>query len=131
MISQPSIIFFDGYCNLCSKAVQFILPRDREGYFNLAPLSGTTAEKHLTTEQRTNGKSLIVLDQGAIYTQSDAAFQIAAQLKNWRWIRMFRILPKGVRDCMYRLIAKNRYRIFGKQATCFVPKSEWTDRFLP
>ena len=131
MTNQYSIIFFDGYCNLCSGAVQFILPRDREGYFWLAPLSGITAEKHLTTEQRTNGKSLIVMDQGVLYTKSDAAFCIAAHLKNWRWIRMFRILPKGVRDLIYDSIARNRYRIFGKRTTCFLPKTEWNERFLP
>ena len=129
-LKQPTI-FFDGHCNLCSRAVQFILPRDRLGYFKLAPLSGETANKHLPNELIENANSIIVLNNGQLFTKSEAAFEIAGYLNGWKWIRVFRILPKGVSNMLYNFIARNRYRVFGKRTTCFLPSADWANRFLP
>lgn len=129
-LNQPTI-FFDGHCNLCSRAVQFILPRDRSGYFKLAPLSGVTAKNNLPKELVETANSIIVFNNEQLFLKSDAAFEIALHLKGWSWIRIFRILPKGVSNALYNLIARNRYRFFGKRDTCYLPKQEWTDRFLP
>ncbi|GGJ40199.1 hypothetical protein GCM10008938_27820 [Deinococcus roseus] len=75
--------------------------------------------------------SIILIDQGRVYAQSDAALHIAAHLK-WPYalLGMFRIVPRPIRDAVYDWIARNRYRWFGKQDQCMLPRPEWKSRFL-
>ena len=127
------IVLFDGVCNLCSTSVQFILQRDPVGRFRFASLQSDLAQR-LLTEQGLDPKALdsvVVIDGDRLYRESDAALRIARDLKGaWKALTVFRVIPRPVRDWAYRLIARNRYRWFGKSETCWLPTPELRGRFL-
>ena len=131
MSETRSIIFFDGYCNLCNGAVQFILPRDIQSYFYLAPLSGSTAsdllKKYPLPEQP---DSILLWENNQWFAKSSAALRIAKHLKGWRWVYAFRVIPTPLRDFFYDLIARSRFSIWGRSESCYLPRPEWTSRFL-
>ena len=125
------IIFFDGVCNLCNGAVQFIIKRDPKAKFKFAPLQSTQAEQILTEELRDTLDSIVFYDKGKEYTKSTAALHIAKELSGpWRLFLVFKILPKRFRDWVYDLIAKKRYKWFGKRDSCMLPTPELKNRFL-
>ena len=130
--SHP-IIFFDGVCNLCNRSVQFVIKRDKEGIFRYASLQSASGQQILNEYSlpQDHFNSFILFDNGKIYTRSDAALRVSSQLKGWKWTRVFRIVPRFVRDAVYNLIARNRYKWFGKREECMLPKPEWKERFLP
>jgi predicted DCC family thiol-disulfide oxidoreductase YuxK len=74
--------------------------------------------------------SFILFQDGKIFTRSTAALKMFSQLKSWGWVKIFWIVPKFIRDAIYNLIAKNRYKWFGKKDECWVPTSELKQRFL-
>lgn len=127
------IVLFDGVCNLCSTSVQFILQRDPAGRFRFASLQSDLAQR-LLTERGLDPKALdsvVVVDGDRFYRESDAALRIARDLKGaWKALSVFRVIPRPVRDWAYRLIARNRYRWFGKSETCWLPTPELRGRFL-
>jgi predicted DCC family thiol-disulfide oxidoreductase YuxK len=127
------IVLFDGVCNLCSTSVQFILQRDPAGRFRFASLQSDLAQR-LLTEHGLDPKALdsvVVVDGDRLYRESDAALRIARDLKGaWKALTVFRVIPRPVRDWAYRLIARNRYRWFGKSETCWLPTPELRGRFL-
>lgn len=127
------IVLFDGVCNLCSTSVQFILQRDPTGRFRFASLQSDLAQR-LLTERGLDPKALdsvVVVDGDRFYRESDAALRIARDLKGaWKALAVFRVIPRPVRDWAYRLIARNRYRWFGKSETCWLPTPELRGRFL-
>ncbi|MCE2497149.1 MAG: DUF393 domain-containing protein [Flavobacteriales bacterium] len=132
MIERRSILFIDGYCNLCSGAVQFILPRDQHGRFHLAPLSGTTADELLKEHPLENQPdSLLLWEEGAWHTKSTAALRVARKLRGWKWAWSLRYIPRFIRDGMYDLVARSRFTLWGKRDSCYLPRPEWTSRFLP
>ncbi|QTN38844.1 DUF393 domain-containing protein [Cryomorphaceae bacterium] len=131
-MNQRSIVFFDGYCNLCSHSVQFILPRDPEGYFRIAPLDGSTAKEKIARHPLPHRPdSLLLWEEGQWWVKSSAALRIARRIKGWNWAWIFRFVPPFIRDAIYDLIARNRFRIWGKRETCYLPRPEWQQRFLP
>ena len=128
------VILFDGVCNLCNGAVNWIIRRDRKDMFRFAPLQGEvgkalTAARHIDTEQV---DSIILIDPGmAYYIKSDAALEIARDLKGYGFIPVvFGWIPLKVRDAIYDLVARNRYRFFGKQEACMIPTPELRKKFL-
>ncbi|HSG38082.1 MAG TPA: thiol-disulfide oxidoreductase DCC family protein [Thermoanaerobaculia bacterium] len=127
------IVLFDGVCNLCSGSVQFILQRDPAGKFRFASLQSDHGQR-LLTERGIDPKALdsvVVIDGGRLYRESDAALRIARDLKGaWKVLTVFRVIPRPLRDWAYRLIARNRYRWFGKAETCWLPTPELRGRFL-
>ncbi|MFC1763192.1 thiol-disulfide oxidoreductase DCC family protein [Planctomycetota bacterium] len=127
------IILFDGVCNLCSRSVRFIIRRDPAGVFRFASLQSTFAQECLARHglRAETLDTLVVIDGDVIYTRSDAALQIASQLRSvWRTMVIFRILPRRLRDAIYRFVAKHRYRWFGKSENCMIPAPELMDRFI-
>ena len=127
------IVFFDGVCNLCQRSVQFILTHDPKAIFSFASLQGEVAKKILSSHQLDAGKmnSLVLLENGHVYIRSTAALRVAKQLSGiWTILYVFIIVPPFIRDAVYDWIARNRYRWFGKQETCWLPRTEWKDRFL-
>lgn len=126
-------VLFDGVCNLCNGTVQFVIKRDRAAIFRFASLQSRYAhtllrEVNLPTDQL---YSVIVIEKGIAYQKSDAALRIAKHLPGfWRWLYIFRFIPKFIRDGMYNLIARNRYRLFGKQDQCMIPTPELKARFV-
>jgi predicted DCC family thiol-disulfide oxidoreductase YuxK len=131
--SDQKIIFFDGVCNLCQRSVQFILTHDPKAIFSFASLQGEGAKKILSTHQLDTEQinSLVLLENGKIYIRSTAALRIAKQLNGiWPILYVFIIVPPFIRDAVYDWISRNRYRWFGKQENCWLPRPEWKKRFL-
>ena len=132
MDQNPPVILFDGVCNLCSRSVQFILKRDKEKIFSFASLQSNYGQDLLKQYDLPVDvfNSFILFQDGNIYTRSTAALKMFSQLKGWRWVKTFWIVPKFIRDAVYNLIAKNRYKWFGKKQECWVPTPELKARFL-
>ncbi|MEO7932372.1 MAG: thiol-disulfide oxidoreductase DCC family protein [Chthoniobacterales bacterium] len=127
------IILFDGVCNLCDGFVQFVIRHDAAGQFRFTSLQSTAGAEilekhHLPTQQL----SSIVLSVGdSHYTRSDAALQILRRLSApWKWMGLFLVLPRFLRDAIYDFIARNRYRWFGQKDACMIPTPELRERFL-
>jgi predicted DCC family thiol-disulfide oxidoreductase YuxK len=128
------IILFDGVCNLCNGAVQWIIRRDSLDTFRFASLQSAVGQELTRARQIDTGQvdSIILIDPGvAFYIKSDAALEIARGLKGYRLLPfLFGWIPKSIRDAMYDLVARNRYRLFGKKQECMVPTPELKARFL-
>ena len=128
------VLFFDGVCNLCNRAVQFIIKRDPKGKVRIATLQspqGEIARKAVEARLGHVPDSLIFFEQGKYYTQSAAALKVAGYLKGgWPLLKIFLGLPRILRDPFYDFIAAKRYRWFGKQNSCMIPTPELKSRFL-
>ena len=130
-VPPPLLVLFDGHCNLCSGTVRFIIPRDRLRRFRFAPLSGPTANRVLH-EKAPGGApdSILLLENEKLYEGSTAALHIAKRLDGlWPMLYLLMIFPLPLREAVYRFVARNRYRWFGKRETCWMPRPEWEDRF--
>ena len=126
------VVLFDGVCNLCNRSVQFIIKRDREKHFRFAALQGKTGAEVLQKFNLpvTVFHSFILLEGDKVYTRSAAALRVARQLKGWRWLYVLIIIPPFIRNAAYNIIAKNRYRWFGKRDACMVPTAALRSLFL-
>nr|WP_175991633.1 thiol-disulfide oxidoreductase DCC family protein [Bacillus sp. Marseille-Q1617] len=126
------IILFDGICNLCNNSVRFIMQRDPMQEFKFASLqseAGKRFREQYHIPESTD--SIVLIMEGEVYLESTAALKIASRLK-WPW-KIFRILfmiPKPVRDRLYKWIAANRYKWFGRKDACMIPSKDERDRFL-
>lgn len=128
------IVLFDGYCNLCSRLVTFLIRHDPAGRLYFASSASATGQRLLEEaglSMDAAGQSLIYLEEGRRHLQSEAALRIAAQLRRpYRWVRVLRFIPVKLRDRIYRTVAANRYRWFGKRTTCRVARPDEAGRFL-
>ncbi len=127
------IIFFDGDCNLCNSSVQFIIKHDKKDHFVFAVLQSDVARDILLQypTKNTQKDSILLLQNQQVFSESTAALHIAKELSGfWKGLQIFWLLPKFLRDTLYRLLAKNRYRWFGKRETCMVPTDELQNKFL-
>lgn len=133
MAQTHPIVLFDGVCNLCNGSVQFILKRDPQARFRFASLQ-SEAGRSLMSEHGLDPdalSSVVVIEDGRVWQESSAALRIARHLPGlWKLLRIFTIIPRPLRDAIYRLIARNRYRWFGKTETCWLPTPELKGRFL-
>lgn len=128
-----SIVLFDGVCNLCNGAVQFIIKRDSKCQFRFAPIQSALAVELLSSysSEFDRNDSFALIENGALYSQTDAALRIARQLDGlWFLFTVFRVVPAPIRDLAYRLLGRNRYRLFGKRESCMIPTPELKNRFL-
>lgn len=126
-------VLFDGVCNFCNASVNFIIERDKAGYFRFAPLQSETGEGLIAEHgiDTSSTDSIIVVENEKAYTHSSAALRIAKRLDGiWSWSYVFIAVPKPIRDFCYKLFARYRYRLFGKQDTCMMPTPEIRARFL-
>jgi len=128
------ILLFDGVCNLCNHAVQFVIRHDRHDRFRLAALQSQIGQE-LIRERHINPSrvdSIILIDPGvAYYIESEAAWRIAWEFGGgWKLLGVFRWLPVRLRDALYRWIAGNRYKWFGKREACMLPTPEIRKKFL-
>ncbi len=129
---QP-ILLFDGVCNLCHGSVLFVLRHERTPALRFCALESETGARLLTrhgigTDYR---GSLVVIDAGRVFLKSDAALQVARYLQwPWSWGRAALIFPRPLRDWAYDLIARNRYRWFGRHDACLLPSPELKLRLL-
>lgn len=122
------IIFFDGICGLCNRFVDFVISRDHKKRFLFAPLQGKTAASFNIRSQTPD--SMIFKSNGWYYKKSTAALKILILLGGgWKLLHIFFIFPRFLRDFIYDLIAKNRYKMFGTVA-CRIPSAEEKTRIL-
>lgn len=130
--NQP-IVVFDAMCVLCSANAAFILRHDRTGRFRLASMQsepGAALYRKFGIDPA-DPETLIVVSGERALRDSDAVLAIWAELdRPWRWLARFRVVPRGLRDPVYRWIARHRYRLFGKRQTCWVPTTEQAARIL-
>ena len=127
------VILFDGVCNLCNGFVQFVIRRDRVGRFRFASLQSAEGQALLTAHglpAPTEPESIVLIENGRAYSHSGAVLRLARHLPGWRWLTAFRVVPRPVRDAVYRWVARNRYRWFGRQEACLLPTPELKARFL-
>ena len=126
------IIFFDGYCNLCSASVQFVLKYERSAYFYFSSLQSGFAKAHLPEiDGNENADTVILFQNGKIYYESDAILRVCEKLKFPLWLAYYFIyVPKFLRDPIYRLIAKNRVRFFGRRMKCYMAEEKYKHRFF-
>ncbi|WP_410513870.1 DCC1-like thiol-disulfide oxidoreductase family protein [Paenibacillus sp. BR2-3] len=130
-----SIVLIDGVCHLCQGLVRFIIPRDPQARFMFAPLQSEAAQKllqevgiimkpgHLST--------VVLLENGIYYTESAAVLRIARKLRSpWPAAYIFILVPPVLRNAVYRLVARNRYRWFGLDEQCLLPTADIRRRFL-
>ncbi len=135
MRNPQAIILFDGICNLCNNSVQFVIKRDKKERFQFAALQGEFGQKireRYTNELSGNAMdSFILLEKNQLYTQSTAALRVARSLSGgWKLLYAFIIVPRFIRDSVYKLIARNRYKWFGKKESCMIPSPALKARFL-
>ena len=127
------LVFFDGICNLCNGAVLFIIKRDKAGKIRFAPLQSELGRDQLVRNSLDPDAlhSIIVIENGKLFQKSDAVLRIAARMDGaWPWLRMFGMLPRFLRDALYDLVARSRYKIFGKKDACMIPTPELKKRFV-
>ena len=127
------VVLFDGVCNFCAASVQFIIRRDPQALFRFAAYQ-SDAVKSLCAQHGVDAGALdtfaLIVDGKALF-RSDAALATATRLGGlWRLLAVFRLVPRAVRDAVYRLIAHNRYRWFGRRESCMVPDADVRRRFL-
>jgi predicted DCC family thiol-disulfide oxidoreductase YuxK len=128
------VIAFDGICVLCNGFVRFLLRRDKHHrlQFTTNRSEAGAAIFAATGQQPEKPVSVVLVNDGQYFTESTAALHAIAALGGaWRLVMLFRIVPAPLRDSIYRRVARNRYRWFGKLDHCPVPQREWADRFLP
>ncbi|MBN1927073.1 MAG: DUF393 domain-containing protein [Prolixibacteraceae bacterium] len=125
------LILFDGVCNLCSSSVKFILKYDKKKVFRYAPLQWAVSAKILKSYKHIIPfDTLIFIDKGTLYHQSTAALKIVKHLRFFWVLYYLTYIPKWIRDPVYRLIARNRYRIFGNKKHCYIPTEKEKELFV-
>jgi predicted DCC family thiol-disulfide oxidoreductase YuxK len=129
---EKSIILFDGVCNLCSRAVQFVLRWEKDDEFRFAALQsdfGLETLKNMKIDHVPD--SIVLLEEGKVYFQSDAALRISKKLKfPINLLYLLKVLPSFLRNPVYNWIAKNRYSWFGKKKECWIPDKSYSMKFI-
>ena len=127
------IVFFDGVCGMCNTFVNLLLRVDRKEKFLFAPLQGTTARDLLPPlSDNPEDWSMIYLDETGLHDQFDASLEVYRRLGGiWWLLSLARYIPRAIRTPVYRIIARNRYRWFGRKDHCRVPTPRERARFLP
>ncbi len=125
------VIFFDGYCGLCNGFVDFVMKIDKAGVFKFSPLQSDFAKANLKLEDIQQLKSVVVLIDGKTFRKAQAVMKVFAELEGgWKALSTLGLLPSGILNLGYDLVAENRYRIFGKRETCRLPTPEERTRFI-
>lgn len=126
------LLLFDGDCNLCSGIVQFILRNDKKGRIKLAALQSPEGKSviDMMSPGTTLPDSIVFIRGNRVWTESSAALELASELGGiWSAARVLKIFPSFFLDWCYRIIARNRYRIWGKSTDCLMPEPGWENRF--
>ncbi|HJR55703.1 MAG TPA: DCC1-like thiol-disulfide oxidoreductase family protein [Rhizomicrobium sp.] len=129
---DDGIILYDGVCVLCSGWVRFIVERDRARRFRFTPIQssyGRALALALQIDPDNPDTNAVILD-GRAWRRSDAAIRVIATLPRWGWVRWLRLVPRPLRDVVYRLVARTRYRVFGRHAVCDLGVSSHADRVI-
>lgn len=133
MQNNSPVILFDGVCNFCAWSVRFVIARDPLGVCRFASLQSETGRRLLREHglDEVDMNSFVLIEGSKAWRESDASLRLCQHLcAPWCWLSILLIVPPCLRDPAYRLIARNRYRWFGKSDTCLVPSPEVRARFL-
>jgi predicted DCC family thiol-disulfide oxidoreductase YuxK len=127
----PTVVFFDGVCNLCNGFIDWLMRADRQGRLRFGSLQGNAAQELLGPEADALA-TLIVVSEGQIYRESDAVIAIGLALGGIHAVgaRVMKLVPGFIRNRLYRLIARRRYSFFGRRLTCRLPTAQERSRFL-
>ena len=127
------VLLFDGVCNLCNASVQWVLRHDRKGIFQFAALQSETGQNLLRKWGRPTHDfdSVVLVDGDRLLLHSDVPLEIVRRIGGaWQVLYVFKIIPRPLRDAVYRWVARNRFRWFGRRAECMLPRKEWKERFI-
>lgn len=138
MVNLPhdkQIILFDGLCNLCNTAVNFVIVRDKSDLFRFVALQSELGQEittYIGIDTRKTDSIILYIPQKAYYYKSQAALKIAVHLGGlFPLTAIFQLVPDFISDWIYDYVAKNRYRWFGKKDSCMIPTPELSNKFLP
>jgi predicted DCC family thiol-disulfide oxidoreductase YuxK len=126
------VILFDGVCVLCSRWARFVIARDPAATFRFVAMQepyGTALARRLGIDLAFPETSAVVLG-GTAFFKSDAALEVVSRLPGWVWVRPLRLVPRFLRDAVYDLISRNRYRWFGRTEGCWLPTPDLARHFL-
>jgi predicted DCC family thiol-disulfide oxidoreductase YuxK len=129
---DDDVILYDGVCIFCSRWVRFVIARDAQRRFRFTPIQsgyGTRLAQAFGIDPADPGTNAVI-HGGVAYFKSDAALTVLSSLPGWRWVRVLFGVPKPLRDAAYNLVARNRYKIFGKYDQCFMPDAETRARVM-
>jgi len=132
-LKDKGLVLFDGVCNFCNSSINFIIRHDKTDHFRFLTLQSERGQKiikqyNLDPE---NLQTVILLENGRIYTRSTAALRIARKLNGgWKLFYGFIIVPAVMRDFFYNVISKKRYKWWGKKESCMIPTPEVRQKFL-
>lgn len=132
-LEDRNLVVYDGVCNFCNSAVNFIIQRDPQKKFVFTPMQSQLANavmrQHRLDSQGID--TLLLVKNGQCLVFSSAALEIAKDLSgHWYLFNVFRLVPAPIRDFIYKLFARHRYTLFGRQAECVLPSTEVRERFL-
>lgn len=133
MENDQPVLLFDGVCNLCNASVQWVIRHDPQGKIRFASLQSGAGQQLLAQHglPTTDFDSVVMIENGKALTRSDVPLRILELLGGrWRWAAPLRWVPKPLRDAVYKVVAKNRYRWFGRRVSCMLPTKELKARFL-
>lgn len=126
------IVFFDGHCVLCNGWVDFMLKRDKNSNLYYASLQGKTAQEQLLQQHRQTIDTIILKEGDQFHFQSSASLKAFSYLGGvYKLAKLFLIVPPFIRNFVYKIVSRNRYKWFGKNQTCRIPTEEEEIRFLP
>lgn len=132
-MEEKPIILFDGVCNFCNSAVNFIIRQDKKRIFRFAPLQSAAGQALLKKHglSAADLSSFVLIEKGRAYKRTTAALMVANHLPvYWRWTNLFWVIPASIRDIVYNIIARNRYKWFGRKEECMIPTPDLRSRFL-
>jgi len=125
------IVFFDGVCNLCQGSVRYLIKHDKKGVLKFASLQGNYAKDFVNETEIQSMQSIMFFDGKMLYKKSTAVLKLSRLLGGWYQLLLLGyILPRFFRDWLYNIVAKNRYRWFGKKDQCMLPSKGFKNRFL-
>ncbi len=130
---EHPVVLFDGVCNFCNGAVNYIIRQDKKDVFRFTALQSEAGQQLLEHHKlpRQHFDSFILVEKGKIYKASTAGLKIYGRLPwYWKWTQVFWIVPAFIRDAVYHFIARNRYKWFGKKESCMIPGPEVRKKFL-
>lgn len=130
---MDNLIIFDGVCKLCAHTVRFVVRHESAPVLKFAPLQSETGSRLMRELglDPEDAETFVLISDGAAFVRSDAAIELANYLSGgWRALGWVRIIPRPLRDWCYALVARNRYRWFGRTEACMVPPAEISARFV-
>ncbi len=130
---MSKVILFDGVCNFCNSTINFVIEHDEKDIYKFASLQSDIGQEYLKKHNLPldDFDTFVLIDDGKFYVSSTAALLVAKDLNSIvKYLYIFLLIPRPIRDMVYKLIAKNRYSIFGKSDSCRIPTEKEKNKFL-